>query len=338
MSIRPRLSLTTGAWLAVLLCAPLDAQTPRDSAASRARSAVAAGDTVHGTVTVVGRPLTVEGVIDGDAVALGGDIVVRQGGTVLGDATAFGGRVRLEGGLVAGATRAFGASPVEERRVAATPKPWESAKVAAGWFAILAVIGIGVLMFAEGSLTSVAETLERHFARSFGYGLLAQFALLPGLLLIVTALALTVVGILLIPFAVVAYLIAFAGLLTLGFLAVSRFTGGAFGGRSGEGSARAMHLGALLRGLAVYFAVWLVAALFAWHPLVGAVLRAVAVAVSWVVATLGLGAAIASRVEARRNAATRKPLPMDPMVWQTPTPVTGVAAARRAKPVARTGV
>ena len=50
--------------------------------------------------------------------------------------------------------------------------------------------------------------------------------LLPGLVVFVVALAITVIGVLLIPFAIVAYVIAAAGLVTLGFLAVARLTGG----------------------------------------------------------------------------------------------------------------
>lgn len=294
--------------------------------------AVAAGDTVEGTVVVTGKPLVVEGVILGDAVALGGDIIVGSAGLVRGTATAFGGRVRAPAGRVQGSIRQIGVPSDEPRRARADgpPSTVRSLKVVAAWFAVLAAIGIGVLLFAEGSLGGVTETLERHFGRSFWYGFIAQLALLPSLLLLCAALALTVVGVLLIPFAVVAYVIAAVGLLTLGFLAVARFTGSAFR-RGTQAATRGQHLGALLRGLSVYLAVWLVAAAFTWQPLTGAVLRSIALAVTWVAATLGLGAAIASRVDARRSATRRQMPAMDPMVWQTPTPVTGVAAARRAR-------
>jgi len=59
----------------------------------------------------------------------------------------------------------------------------------------------------------------------------------------------------------------------------------------------------------------------------------VALAVSWVAVTLGLGATLLSRagtkrLDARQRAGARRPAPED-LAWQTPTPVTGVAAARR---------
>jgi hypothetical protein len=58
-------------------------------------------------------------------------------------------------------------------------------------------------------------------------------------------------------------------------------------------------------------------------------LRAVALAGSWVALTFGAGAAILARAGTRREGAARRPRPIDDLSWQTPTPVTGVVAARR---------
>lgn len=333
-----RLSLLPAPLALLLLAAGAGAQAPTAPApAPSVQRTVAAGDTVRGTVTVSGRPLVVQGVVVGDAIALGADVVVERGARVTGDAIAIGGRVVNAGGVIGKDARSFAfGAPREERRAEAPPSTWQSIKVALAWFAILAAIGIGVLLFAEGAIEPVAETLGRQFGRSFRYGVLAQLGILPGLLLVVTALALTVVGVLLIPFAAVLYAIAVAGVLTLGFLAVARFTGGApVAGLSGR-QARSRHLTGLVRGLLLYLAVWLVAAALVELPLAAAIARAIALAVTWVAMTLGLGAAIVQRVDSRKPRAA-KAMPMDPMLWQTPTPVTGVAAARRArKPVSAT--
>jgi hypothetical protein len=312
-----------------------EASTPSAAPIARAISTVSAGDTVRGTVTVVGKALDVHGTIEGDAVAFAGDVIIRPGARVRGNAMALGGQVRvLQGGAVNGEIRQVALPTSDRPRRAVAPTTWHSIKVVLGWFALLAAIGIGVLLFAEGSLGGVTETLERQFARSFWYGLLAQLALLPTLLLMVAALALTVVGVLLVPFAIVAYTIAFAGLVTLGFLAIGLFTGSAFRKGAVRAGSRAQRLAALLRGLVIYMVVWLVPAALTWQPLTSAVMGAIALGVTWVAATLGLGASIATRVDARRAGAARKAPPMDPMMWQTPTPVTGVAAARRSrKPV-----
>ncbi|HPV74947.1 MAG TPA: hypothetical protein PLX31_08620, partial [Gemmatimonadaceae bacterium] len=63
----------------------------------------------------------------------------------------------------------------------------------------------------------------------------------------------------------------------------------------------------------------------------GAALRIVALLVTYVAVTAGFGAALLSRGGSRRDAAVAQaPAPaMDAASWQTPTPVTGVVAARR---------
>jgi len=150
------------------------------------------------------------------------------------------------------------------------------------------------------------------------------------LVVVVVALAITLIGVLLIPFAVVAYVIAAAGLFTLGFLAMARLVGGAMASDRGTTSPRGVHLRGLMIGLVAFMGLWLVAALFAWTPLVGSVLHAVAIALTWVSATVGLGATITSRAGTQRlGAGAVVASPADDLAWQTPTPVTGVAASRR---------
>ena len=307
---------------------------------------VAAGETVHGVVAVARGPLEVYGRIEGNTLALHGDIVVHEGGVIRGDAVAIGGRVRARGGVVEGNIRSVtGLFPAPTRapvqRYTGSDQTWRNLKVVLGWFAILVVLGIGVLVFAEATLEPVVQALHQRFGRAFWYGVGAQLAALPALLVIVLALAVTVVGILLIPFAVVAYAVALAGALTLGFLAVARFTGAAVvGGRGRDRSGardRGASLRALVTGLVIYLGLWGVAAAFSWSPLAGSLLRAAAVAVTWVAVTVGLGALIASRVALRRAQGPdgAAGVTADPMVWQTPTPVTGVAAARRPVTAAR---
>jgi hypothetical protein len=81
-------------------------------------------------------------------------------------------------------------------------------------------------------------------------------------------------------------------------------------------------------GIAIFFALWLVAALLGWAPLAASVVRAAALAATWAALTLGLGAAILSRAGTHRRVASGK-RPIELAAWQTPTPITGVIAARR---------
>ncbi len=318
---------------------------PADSFAAGGRT-ISPGVTIAGPVYAAAGPLVVEGAIGGRALVVQGDIVVRPGGSIAGDAVAVGGRVRLEGGTVGGEARSIDRPATPATRLAAAPPartPAEATsralRLTLGWFGILLIIGFGVLTFSEPALNSVVEALEEKFGRAFAYGILAQMAAIPLLLLLVVALAISVIGILLIPFAIVAYLIGLTGLLVLGFVAVARFTGAALWREQAQARAvaRGANLRALATGLALYAALWIASAAFTWSPLAGVMLRTIALAITWVALTLGLGAVVASRVmlrHARRDAAGAARM-ADAMAWQTPTPITGVAAARRRPHVSR---
>ena len=294
---------------------------------------------VNGQVAVADGSLDVSGQLNGSAYVINGDIVVHNGGVITGDAVSIGGRVLLDGGRVEGERVTLSAPATEPVRVSesAPLTTWQSIKLVLGWFAVLVIIGLGVLIFAEPNMDGVVEAMEGSFAKAFWTGVLGEIMALPVLALLVVGLILTLLGILLVPFAVVAYVIAFAGLLALGFLAVARLTG-SFWSRSDGANARtprSANLRSLFIGLVLYLGLWLLAAIFTWLPVAGAILRGIALAVSWVAVTVGLGAALLSRAGTRRlvakplgAGANRRPAPED-LAWQTPTPVTGVTAARR---------
>lgn len=295
--------------------------------------AIAAGTSVDGPIAVARGNLDVYGTVNGDVVSLDGNVRVHRGARVTGDAWAAGGSVIIDGGIVEGQKRVLTAGGGRSTPVVPRARhpltTWESVKLVIGWFAVLTIIGLGVMVFAEGNLDGVVIALERGFPRAFWLGLAGQLVMLPALLVLVVALAITVLGVLLIPFAIVAYVIAAAGLVTLGFLAVARLTGGALTSDRGTTSPRGVHLRALITGLVVYLGIWLIAALFGWSPILGAILRAIAIAVVWVAATVGLGAALISRAGTQRPGVGSKHTPADDLSWQTPTPVSGVAAATR---------
>jgi hypothetical protein len=301
---------------------------------------VPAGATV-GRVAVAGGTLEILGTVTGDAIAIDGQVVVRPGGHVLGNAFAAKGLVTIDsGGRVDGEVRTIsgdlGAFPALGRSDAAAARartPLGAVQLVLASLAVIVVLGIGVLVAAGEYLDGVLVTLERSIGRALLVGVGAQLAIAPVLVVLCIALLVTVIGALLIPFAIVAYAIAVAGLVTLGFLAAALLTGHALSGRQAA-TARATALKALLLGLAVYFGLWLLAAAFTFSPVAGALFRGLAFAVTWVVATAGFGAAILSRAGARRATApvAVRSLPADDFAWQTPTPVTGVAAARRPTP------
>ncbi|MFN8570682.1 MAG: polymer-forming cytoskeletal protein [Gemmatimonadaceae bacterium] len=299
---------------------------------------IAAGQRVRGPVVVAGGDLVVAGTIEGDAISIIGDVVVSAGGHVTGNAVSALGKVHSNG-TIDGTARTLStvtanfADDAQAKPAKAAPRSTTDAlRLSMGWLIVMLLIGLGVLVFAGSYLDGVVDVLEQSFWRSLGIGLIGGLGLVPLLVLLIVVLAVSIIGILLIPFAAVAYLIAAAGLATLGFLAVARVTGNSIGSTAASRlSARGSTLRSLLVGIVVYLGLWVLAASLSWAPIPAAVLRTLAFALTCVAATAGFGAALLSRAGTRREVGgaptTAAP---EPAAWQTPTPVTGVSAARRA--------
>lgn len=225
----------------------------------------------------------------------------------------------------------------------------------AGTFGIGMIIGLVVLMTAEEALLAVAKSAARDVSGSFWAGLLAQLLAVPALAVLVIACAVTIIGILVIPVAALAWALALAGAVTLGVLAVAMVIGRALAGRGNGSTERSASLRGLTVGLIALSAIWFGAALASPVPVFGAVARLVAVAFTWAVATVGLGAVVKSRIGVSRlsvqfgrfgggkfgaSATTAKWGAASstgvnevqvPVSWQTPTPVQGVVAAPKPK-------
>jgi len=300
---------------------------------------ISAGTRIAGPVATHRGDLQIFGTVDGDAVAIEGNVIVHDGGRVVGNVLAVHGEaritgvvtgavLRLEGNLAPAIVSASPASPVAGM--------WRTMGITLGTLGILLVMGIGVLIFSGSTLDAVVEATEGQLSRSFLIGLAGQLALVPGLVLLCLGLALTILGILLIPFAIVAYALAAAGAMTLGFLGVAVVIGGAVARRRGSRplTARATSLRALMVGVFTLFVLWVIAAALAWSPLSAAIVRLTAFAATWVAVTVGFGAVMLSRFGSRRAVGGPSAVvPLDEISWQTPTPVSGVAAARRPTPV-----
>jgi hypothetical protein len=291
---------------------------------------IPAGTVVSTPVGVVDGSLDVFGTINGATMVVDGNLRIHPGATVNGDAITVRGRIINQGGVVTGETRSLGTFATGADKTPAPPRTtmW-ALKLTLGWFAVLVIIGVGVMIFAEANLDGVVLALERGIGRSFGAGVLGQLVALPVLALLCIALALTIIGVLLIPFAIVAYTIAVAGLVTLGFLAVARLSGAPLVSAP-ELTPRGVNLRAMFIGLIGYFALWALAAAFTWHPIAGAALRMIALVITWVAATAGLGATLLSRSGTQRPGGRKaRGIVSDEYAWQTPTPVSGVAAGSR---------
>lgn len=298
---------------------------------SRGNTTVAAGDTVRGPLVVVGGTAGIFGVVAGDVLALWGDIIVHGGGDVIGGASAYRGRVTLDGGRVRGTMDSWQHSTAAAEETVAPITRARALSLSVGWTAMFVVVGLIVLVLLASNLEATARVLEQDFGRAFFVGVLGQLGFLPVMLLTCVALAVTLVGILLIPFALVAGPVALVGLVTLGWLALALVTGRALARAHREGASRNEALRALTIGVVVLMAPWLVAAALQGTGMAALMVRIVALAIAWVAMSAGLGAALLSRAGAGRRKHAERPQP--PMQgWQTPTPIAGVAAARRPIP------
>jgi hypothetical protein len=245
--------------------------------------------------------------------------------------------VQLDGGTVDGEMRSLEEAVAVGAPAAAAAssrsafgRMLSELQAAMGWLVAMVVLGFAAMVFAEDRLRVVASTIEARFGRSLFFGVLAEVSLIPGLVLAAVLLAVTIVGILLIPVALPAIVVVTALLSALGFLAVSRVAGQALTRRAASVSVRGAELRSMLAGLFFFFGLWLAAAILGWVPVLGALLHALAFVVTWAAATVGLGAAILSR----GGSTTRAPEALAPSAvpdigWQTPTPISGIAAARR---------
>jgi hypothetical protein len=305
---------------------------PRDSIASGA-FAVAAGTTT-GRVAAAS-DLDVFGTVNGNAVSLNGDVIVHKGGHITGDALAVGGTVRLDGGTVDGEMRsldrALGApAAIASASSSSFLNTLDELQTAMGSLVVMVLLGFAAMVFAEERLRIVAAAIETRFSRSLFAGILTEVSFIPALVLAVVLLAITIVGIILLPVAIPGMFVIAALLAALGFLAVSRVAGQALTRRAATVSVRGAELRSMLAGLFFFFGLWLVAALLSWVPVLGSLLHALAFVVTWAAATVGLGAAVITRGGSRPTTAAVAAVPEgSELGWQTPTPISGIAAARR---------
>lgn len=291
---------------------------------------VEAGDSVAGPVVTVQGDADIRGFVSGGVLALWGDVTVHPGADVVGGVTAYHGRVIIDGGRVRGALHA--SPPAAVPAVPAPPITTARAvSLALGWTGMMLGVALLVLVVANANLEATARAIEQSFGRAFFVGVMGQFGFIPLVVLLVVLLAITILGVLLVPFALVAAPIAFAGLVTLGWVALALVCGRALLGARGDSGSRAEAIRALLLGVGLLMAPWLLAAALHSAGSVAVIARVIAIAITWVAGTAGLGATILSR--AGSKPAVREAVPPAPLQgWATPTPISGVAAARRPVP------
>ncbi len=185
---------------------------------------------------------------------------------------------------------------------------FEGVKNVVALFVALAMIGFGAVFFARRYLEVVADTASQSFGRSLVVGLLGQLLLLPTLAMLVVGLIFTIVGILLLPFALIAFVIGACVAALGGYLAVAHAIGESVSRRRMANGAFVRSpnaYGYLFTGLVGLLGLWAAAALFGWAGPVVYVFQAAAFVVTWLAATVGFGAVLLSRAGLRDTFAGR---------------------------------
>ncbi len=164
-----------------------------------------------------------------------------------------------------------------------------------GWILIVGLIGFTLMAFGADKLQVVIRTMQQGVGKSLGSGLLGQVAILPGAIAVCALLAATLIGILLIPLGLVAFMVAVAGIAMFGFVAVATMTGQAL---TASSKADETPHGAMLRaffvGTAVYLGMWVIASLLRPIPLLGAMVESFVTAITFIAITTGFGAVLLS--------------------------------------------
>ena len=325
-------------WRASQLAGPDLRITVPDGHAYAGHYSVGTGEEFEGHLLVLHGDADIFGTVRGNVVSVDGDVIVHPGGAVTGSVLAVGGRVRDEGGDIRGAVLSL-SDP--ETAVTAPVAPaaggWNSAARRgaglAGVFVTLMLMGAGLVAFARPQLEVVADTVSHSFGRAFLAGLLGQILVLPTFGMIIVGLALTVVGILLVPFAVAVYALLAVVTLIGGYLAVAHAMGEVRARRrlaAGATGVATNSYSYVALGLLTSLALWLVWIAFGWVPVAGWLIEIAALLVTWILATVGFGAALLSRLGLKANFAGRFIAPeslTDEYLWATPQ--FGVPAVSR---------
>ncbi len=180
------------------------------------------GQRVDNAVAVGGQ-ITISGLVEKNVLAIGGSVVLTNNAVVRGNVIVMGGVVaRGSGALVFGDITEINSSTLSDAFSSAIRgelSGWSLILdvISLCFFAIILIIALFMTLLIPGALTVVSDTIREHKAKSFFWGFLTTLLIVPFFML----LAISIVGIFLIPAAFAALLLA----AIIGFIAFGALVG-----------------------------------------------------------------------------------------------------------------
>ena len=265
------------------------------------------GQVVEGDAVSIMGDVRVDGYVEGDAVAVGGSLILGPNGRVDGDGVSVGGSVEKNGGVIRGETVSIGFGKGWCSGPGFFMGSFFSAARRFGllilWLAILMVLGALLIAVVRRPIDIVSDRVRKEAFFNGLIGLLAWALVIP----VIVLLAITIIGIpiaILVPF-------VFAIMMLLGFIGVSVATGQRFAGVVNGSSYRAMAIGVI-----VLYGLVVLGSLLRMGPgplhFAGSIIGFIGWAIVFVAVTVGLGAVITSRFGTREKMPKAAPAPAAP--------------------------
>lgn len=275
---------------------------------------------VDGDVVAVGGDVTVKGTVTGDVVAVGGDILVTATGVIEGDASSIGGDIEKETGAEIRGKRFRTFLP----KIFFTPPTFFGAFQGVALFArilkivLLLFLGIVVISIVPKNVAKVKDKIRQDFFKSALVGFAGEILIIPVLLLLI----ITIIGI---PVAILVAPLLILAALILGYTGISYFIGEKF--RESTSPIPESPMMTLVIGILAVESVLLLARVvgifghflfaFSW------ILTFIGWMIWYVAITVGFGASILTRLGTRPKEVKLAPSPANPSNFTTSEKTSG---------------
>jgi hypothetical protein len=192
-------------------------------------------EVIKGDLSSVGGDIEIEGHVEGDVVAMGGDLTLRSSARVDGDVVCIGGSLNEEPGASVGGRRvtAMGVHDLRELRRERHHDfdGGRAGRIMSSIITMLILLGLtwAFVRFAPSKSQAAVDTLRRETALSFGIGALVWALILPSIValaLVVALLCITIIGIPLALAALLGYVLFLGMLFVWGYAVGAAVIGG----------------------------------------------------------------------------------------------------------------